>query len=97
MEEEIRTNDGLESGEVVELDCNWAVVDFPDNAIEAKLIFKIYHNGAIREVSQVLNMKDVQKALKRAEDGYIDEDDRFVLTEKGEEYLRERGVLWKDD
>ena len=55
----------------------------PQNAIELKMNIKVFENSKMIKVTKTLNLQEIQEAIKKAEEGYIDEDDKFVLTEKG--------------
>ncbi len=41
------------------------------------------------KISRTFSMVDLRRAFKFADDDYIDEDDRFVLTEKGKKLVEE--------
>lgn len=86
MEDEIRKNDDWVRGTEVELLQARAIIWIPENAVEGDMIFKIYHNGQIREVRRTMDMKEIREAIRKGED-YIDDDDIFVLTEKGKDAL----------
>lgn len=73
----------------IELTQDHAVISLPVDAVEAVLTVKVYHNGEIITVQQEMSLTDIRTAFKKAEDGYIDGDDRFVLTDKGLEWLRQ--------
>ena len=70
------------------LDVDFAVIELPSNAIEADLTIKIYQDGEIMKVNKTLKMSDIREAFRKAKEGDIDENDRFVLTEKGMETLK---------
>lgn len=55
----------------------------PQNAIELKMNIKVFEDSKMIKVTKTLNLQEIQEAIKKAEEGYIDEDDKFVLTEKG--------------
>lgn len=78
-----------EEKETIELSEHRAMVCFPEDAVEVKVDCKVFHNGELINVSKVLSMADIRTAFKKADDGYIDDDDRFVLTDKGKAYLEE--------
>ena len=71
----------------IELTEDRAMLYVPHNALEGTLVFKIYYNGEIKTVQKTINQDELREAVRKAEEGYIDEDDRFVLTDKGREYL----------
>ena len=66
-----------------------AMIEVPENTVGARI--KIKHigiDGGTKEDTITLGMHDIREAQKRAEH-YIDEEDKFVLTEKGMAYLNE--------
>lgn len=72
------------------LDSKFAVIDLPINTIEAKITLKVYENGEMVTVERVLDLQEVLLAFKKADDGYIDEEDKFVVTDLGKQYLKEK-------
>ena len=54
---------------------------------------KVYMDGEIKEVSRTYDMKEVREMIRKADEGYIDDDDRFVITEKGLAWLEEQEAL----
>lgn len=82
---------GVPAGcEAIELMQHRAMVEMPEDAVEVTLSAKVYHNGELINVERVLTMNDIRTAFRKADDGYIDDDDRFVLTEKGMQWLEEQ-------
>lgn len=75
--------------EQVELQSHFAVVELPDNTVEFELRCKVYESGKLIKVSRTFDMSAIQEAFRKAKDGYIDDDDRFVITEEGERWLEE--------
>lgn len=73
----------------IELNEAWAVIGLPENTVDAEVHCNVYMDGKIVHVRKPLDMKDVKLAFKKAEDGYIDDDDVFVLTEKGKAFVEE--------
>lgn len=77
--------------EMIEIMEDWAVIGLPPHAIEVNIRVKVYENGELFNVEKKLNLDDIREAFQKAKDGYIDDDDVFVLTEKGkawaEKYL----------
>lgn len=72
----------------IELESDRAIVYFPHNAIEVEIVAKVYVGGdTIQTVSLKMDMDDVKEAVRKAAEGYIDEDDTFVVTDKGRAYL----------
>jgi len=75
--------------EYIELINHRAMIEIPENSVEVRMIVKVYVDGEIETVSSTLNQEMIREAFRKADDGYIDEDDRFVLTENGLRYLEE--------
>lgn len=63
------------------------ILGFPEHAVEVRIEAKVFENGEILNVSKTMNMDEIREAFRKADDGYVDEDDRFVLTDAGAEYL----------
>lgn len=85
----IEDDDGEESPGEVMLDRHRAMVELPENAVEVEMKCKVYHDGELISVSKVMDLSGLREAFRKADDGYIDEDDRFELTDKGRELLKE--------
>ena len=66
-----------------------AMLYIPHNALEGKLEFKVYDNKtkSIITVYKTLNQDELQEAVKKADEGYIDDDDVFILTDKAKKEL----------
>lgn len=75
--------------EYIELTNHRAMIEIPENSVEVQMIISVYVDGEIKKVSATLDQKMIRESFRKADDGYIDEDDRFVLTEKGLRYLEE--------
>jgi len=73
----------------IELTEHRAMVCFPEDSVEVKINAKVYHDGKVIDVEKTLNMGDLREAFRKADDGYVDDEDRFVLTDEGMEYLDE--------
>lgn len=80
-----------EKGSTVTLEEKWAVIGLPENAVKVELIVTFFdsENDELCKCSRDLSMKEIKDAFRKAED-YIDEDDKFVLTEKGKNFIREK-------
>lgn len=76
--------------EMIELQEHRAIVTLPENSVSVEIQAKVYQDGELVNVSKTLSMEDIRTAFRKADDGYIDEDDRFVITEKGLEWLEEQ-------
>jgi len=73
----------------VELTEHRAMLYLPENAVDIRVIAKVYHEGELIEVEGNYTMEQIREAFQKADDGYIDDDDRFVITEKGRAWLEE--------
>lgn len=62
---------------------SFAVIYLPNNAVELTLTAKVFMDGEIHELERTLEMDDIKAAFRRAEKGYIDDDDIFILNERG--------------
>ena len=81
----------------VEVASDRAMIYIPHNSIEVEINAKVYNGGnTVKMLSRTMDMDEIKEAVRKAEEGYIDEDDMFELTDKGREYLdlltRERSV-----
>lgn len=72
-----------EKGEIVELTNERAILEIPENCLELTLNCKVFLDGKLQDVHRIMTMKEIREAVRKADEGYIDEDDRFFLTEKG--------------
>lgn len=79
-----------EDAEVVELIQHRAMVEMPENAVEITIDAKVYHDGELISVKRKMDMSEIREAFQKADDGYIDDDDRFVLTDKGMAFFDEQ-------
>ena len=81
----------------VEVESDRAMIYIPHNSIEVEINAKVYNGGNKVEVlSRTMDMDEIKEAVRKAEEGYIDEDDKFEITDKGRKYLdslNERVVL----
>lgn len=78
--------------ESIEIQSARAMIEVPENCVELTMSCTVYLDGKLQVVQRTLVMKEIQEAVRKAEEGYIDEDDRFYLTEKGEDWLN-----WRDE
>ena len=76
----------------IELMTHRAIINVPEDAIEIEMNCKVFHNGEIVNVEKVMKLSDIREAFRKADDGYIDDDDRYVITEKGLKWLEENAV-----
>ena len=73
----------------VELATHRAMIYLPEDAVEVEINAKVFKDGSLIDVMNKMTMKDLREAFRKADDGYVDEDDEFVLTDKGRQYLEE--------
>ena len=73
----------------VSLQNHRAMIELPEDALEVELNIKVWHNGEVINVTNTLTLTDLRTAFRKADDGYIDEDDRFVLTDRGKAIAEE--------
>ncbi len=78
-----------EDAETVELMEHRAMVCLPEDSVEVQINCKVYKDGELIIVKKTMSMSDLRTAFKKADDGYIDDEDTFVLTDKGKAYLEE--------
>lgn len=76
---------------MIELQTHRAMVELPENAVEVELTVTVYSEGELLDVRQVLSLADIREAFRKADEGYFDEDDTFVLTDKGRAFLDSLG------
>ena len=74
---------------MVELTSVRAMIYVSENAVEALMTFTVYENGKLNKVEQKMDMHELQEAIRKAGEGYIDEDDRFALADEGRAWLEE--------
>lgn len=67
-----------------------AMICLPEDSVELRVEAKVYHDGELITVQKILTMGDLREAFRKADEGYIDDDDVFVITEKGKKWLEER-------
>lgn len=80
--------DNLMGGEELNLDCEYLVLLVPRDTVELAVTAKVFYNGELIPVNRKMTFAEVREAFKEAEEGYIPSDAKFVLTEKGKEYLQ---------
>ena len=78
-----------DSGEIINLLEHRAMIYLPENSVGVLINASVYEDGEIIEVSKKMTMEEIRDAFRKADDGYIDDDDRFVITEEGKAYLEE--------
>lgn len=88
-EKEIMLGVPEDDTETVELDEHRAMIYLPENAVEIEVKAKVYHEGEIIDASKKMTLEDIREAFRKADDGYIDDDDVFYITDKGKALLEE--------
>lgn len=73
----------------ISLEMSHAIFDLPTEAVEINMNIKVFHNGEIVSVFGKYSITDIREAFRKAEDGYIDADDKLELTDLGLQYLEE--------
>ena len=87
MPKETTQKERFESGDEIELQEHRAMVYLPENSVAVCINATIYEDGEIHEVSKKMVLEEIRDAFRRADDGYIDEDDVFYATDKGLELV----------
>ena len=91
LEENVKKlEDMAKEPEMVELMNHRAMVELPENAVEITVKAKVYHGGKLISVGKTMDMEEIRTAFRKADDGYIDDEDTFVITEKGKAWLDEQ-------
>lgn len=75
--------------EYIELQEHRAMMYLPENAVEVTMAAKVFENGELQTVSKTYDMQEIREMFRKADDGYIDDDDTFVITDKGRAFLEE--------
>lgn len=91
MPESVKNTVKFEVGEEIELTEHRAMVYLPESAVKVVINATVFECGELHNVSKELSLEDIRKAFQKADDGYIDDDDVFVLTDKGAAYLEDAG------
>ena len=80
---------GAPEENTVELTEHRAIIGLPEDAVSVEIRATVYKDNELVNVTRVLSMSDLRMAFQKADEGYIDDDDRFVLTDRGRAYLEE--------
>lgn len=78
--------------EYIELQEHRAMIYLPEKAVEITVNAKVYIDGKIQKVSLTYDMEQIREMFRKADEGYIDDDDRFVITDKGRALLEEMEI-----
>lgn len=81
------TETKYEKGKAIELESDYAVIDLPVNTVTVELNVTVFEDGELHTVTRKLDLSDVRDAFREASENYFNDDDTYVLTEKGKEYL----------
>ena len=73
------------------LDDDFIVLRIPKNTVELRMLLQVYVDHTLIPVTKDMDMFEIREAFKKAEDGYIDEDDEFVLSDEAKAYLNSLG------
>lgn len=87
MPKETSLIERFKSGGEIELREHRAMVYLPENAVDINILATVYEDGNIHEVSRRMGMEEIRDAFRKADDGYIDDDDTFIITDKGIDFL----------
>ena len=82
---------GSEERETIELQNHRAMIELPEDTVSLMLTAKVYHEGELVTVGMGYSISEIREMFRKADDGYIDDDDRFVLTDRGKAFLEEIG------
>ena len=84
----------MDDKKYIELNEHRAIIGLPENTVELTITAKVFEGGELETVSMTYSMSQVRDMFEKADRGYIDDEDTFVLTDKGrawfDEYERER-------
>lgn len=76
--------------ETMEVHEDRAMIYLPSDAVQVEIIAKICtEDNRLINVSKILNVREIMDAFMDARDNYIEDDDEFVLTAKGKQYVKE--------
>ena len=75
----------------IRLDEDFIVLTIPKNTVELRMLLQVYIDHTLVPVTKDMDMFEIREAFKKAEDGYIDEDDEFVLSDEAKAYLNSLG------
>ena len=78
-----------EEPEMIELMNHRAMIELPENSVEVEIKCRVFYEGQLLSVSKTMTMEELRTAFKKADEGYIDDDDVFTITNKGRAYLEE--------
>lgn len=65
------------------------MIMIPEEAVSIEICATIVVDGKVETVKKTLDFDEVRKAIRDAEENYMEDDDEFVLTPEGERWLEE--------
>ena len=83
----------MDKSKEIDLEVHRAIIELPENTVALTIAAKVYMDGEIKEVLKDYSISDIREMFRKADDGYIDENDRFMITEKGLAWLEEQERL----
>ena len=89
MPKSVKAKEKIDSDETIELLEHRAMIYLPEDVVEATIVCKVFMYGDVHKVEKRLTMADIREAFKKADDGYIDDDDVFTITDEGRAYFEE--------
>ena len=79
----------MEDKEYIDLTEHRAMIYLPESAVEVTVSAKVYADGQLHNVSKTYDMQEIREMFRKADEGYIDDDDTFVITDKGRAFMEE--------
>ena len=83
----------MDKSKEIDLYVHRAIIELPENTVALTIAAKVYMDGEIKEVLKDYSISEIREMFRKADDGYIDENDRFMITEKGLAWLEEQERL----
>lgn len=68
------------------------MIYLPSDALKVDIVASIYYDNEITEVVKTLSRDEIKAAIEDAEMNYMEDEDMFVLTEKGLDLLERSAV-----
>lgn len=72
--------------EYLELIERHAVVELPEEAVSITMQIDVYHEGQIETVHKAYDLNEIREMFNKADNGYFDDDDLWMLTDAGRKY-----------
>lgn len=80
----------MDNKEYIELPEHRAMIMLPENSVELTMLATVYVDGKLQTVSMTYDMGQIREMFQKADDGYFDDDDTYVITEAGRAWLEGR-------